>query len=148
MGNPTTGVMFHSCSGERMDLNKLGQRIIRPAVEALRLDWYGWHGFRRSIASNLYELGANDKVVQRTLRHPKPTTARLACISQRPCPNLHGLGVSDKVIQQILRHANVTTTMNIYMKTVSLDAANAMKALEMMCATIVQPGRLEGSRVM
>ena len=62
--------------------------------------------------------------------------------------NLHRLGVSDKVIQQILRHANVTTTMNIYVKTVSVDAANAMKTLEMMCATTVQPGRLESSRLM
>ena len=62
--------------------------------------------------------------------------------------NLHRLGVSDKVIQQILRHANVTTTMNIYVKTVSVDAANAMKTLETMYATIVQPERLERSRVM
>jgi integrase len=62
--------------------------------------------------------------------------------------NLHRLGVSDKVIQQILRHANVTTTTNIYVKTVSADAANAMKALEMMCATTVQPERLGSSRVM
>lgn len=53
--------------------------------------------------------------------------------------NLHRLGVSDKPIQQILRHANVSTTMNIYVKTVSVDAANAMKALETMCATTVQP---------
>ena len=45
---------------------------IRPVVETIRLEWYGWHGFRRGIASNLYELGANDKVVQRVLRHAKP----------------------------------------------------------------------------
>lgn len=72
MGNPSTGVMFHSGGGEPMDLDKLGQNVIRPAVEAIRLEWYGWHGFRRGIASNLYELGANDKVVQRVLRHAKP----------------------------------------------------------------------------
>lgn len=36
------------------------------------LEWYGWHGFRRGIASNLYELGANDKMVQCVLRHAKP----------------------------------------------------------------------------
>jgi hypothetical protein len=59
-------------SGEPMDLNKLGQQVIRPVVEAIRLDWYGWHGFRRGIASNLYELGANEKIVQRILRHAKP----------------------------------------------------------------------------
>ena len=42
------------------------------ALEGLRLEWYGWHGFRRGIASNLYELGANEKIVQRILRHAKP----------------------------------------------------------------------------
>ena len=62
--------------------------------------------------------------------------------------NLHRLGVSDKVIQQILRHANVTTTMNIYVKTATADAENAMKTLETMCATTVQLLGLESSRVM
>ena len=55
-----------------MDFDKLGQNLVRPAVEALRLKWYDWHGFRRGIASNLNELGANDKLVQRILRHAKP----------------------------------------------------------------------------
>jgi integrase len=72
MGDPQSGVIFHSGAGQHMDFDKLGQNIIRPAVVALRLKWYGWHGFRRGIASNLYELGANDKVVQRILRHAKP----------------------------------------------------------------------------
>jgi integrase len=62
--------------------------------------------------------------------------------------NLHGLGVPDKVIQQILRHANITTTMNIYVKTVSVDAANAIRILEAMCATTVQPQRVESSQLM
>jgi|SRR5215472_10479360 len=62
--------------------------------------------------------------------------------------NLHRLGVSDKVIQQILRHANVSTTMNIYVKTISVDAANAMRILETMCATTVQPERLGSTRIM
>ena len=72
MGNPPAGVMFHSGAGKPMALSRLGRDIIRPAVEAIRLEWYGWHGFRRGVASNLYELGANDKVVQRILRHAKP----------------------------------------------------------------------------
>jgi integrase len=72
MLNPTTGVMFHNGHGERMDMDKLAQRVIRPAIEAIGLPWYGWHGFRRGIASNLYELGANEKIVQRILRHANP----------------------------------------------------------------------------
>jgi integrase len=72
MHNPRTGVMFHNGNGECLDTDKLAQRVIRPAVEAVGLPWYGWHGFRRGIASNLYELGANDKIVQRILRHANP----------------------------------------------------------------------------
>ena len=43
----------------------------KPVVKALGLEWYGWHGFRRGIAPNLYELGADEKIVQRILRHAK-----------------------------------------------------------------------------
>ncbi len=71
MGEPKTGVMFHLGDGKPMDFDKLAQRVIRPVVEAIGVDWYGWHGFRRGIASNLYELGANEKIVQRVLRHAK-----------------------------------------------------------------------------
>src|SRR5215472_1844276 len=71
MGNPAAGVMFHSGDGTPMDLDKLALRVIRPLIKSIGMDWYGWHGFRRGIASNLYELGADEKVVQRILRHAK-----------------------------------------------------------------------------
>jgi integrase len=32
-------------------------------------EWRGWHSFRRSLASNLYELGVKPKVIQAILRH-------------------------------------------------------------------------------
>ena len=70
MGNPQSGVMFHSGAGQHMDFDKLARRV-RPIVESLKIDWYGWHGFRRGVASNLYELGADEKIVQRILRHAK-----------------------------------------------------------------------------
>ncbi len=71
VGNPSKGVMFHTGHSQPMDLDKLAQRVIRPVAEAIGVGWYGWHGFRRGIASNLYELGADEKVVQRILRHAK-----------------------------------------------------------------------------
>jgi len=70
MGNPQSGVMFHSGAGQHMDFDKLARKV-RPVVTSLKIDWYGWHGFRRGIASNLYELGADEKIVQRILRHAK-----------------------------------------------------------------------------
>jgi integrase len=71
MGNPQSGVMFHSGAGQHMDFDKLARKV-RPVVTSLKIDWYGWHGFRRGIASNLYESGADEKIVQRILRHAKP----------------------------------------------------------------------------
>lgn len=72
MGNPETGVIFHS--GNRLPINadKVGRRVIRPTLKAIHLPWCGWHAFRRGLASNLYAMGAPDKVVQRILRHSKP----------------------------------------------------------------------------
>jgi integrase len=79
MGDPTTGAMFHNGSGESMDMDKLAQRVIRP-VEAIGLPWFGWHGFRPGIASNLYQLGANETIVQRILRHAKQHVTKDRCI--------------------------------------------------------------------
>jgi hypothetical protein len=76
MGNPEAGVVFHSGDGLPISLDKVGRRVIRRAFEAIRLPWYGWHAFRRGLASNLYALGAQDKVVQRILRHSKPHVTR------------------------------------------------------------------------
>jgi hypothetical protein len=45
-------------------------------VEDMHLRWYRWHAFRRGLASNLYAMGAQDKVVQRILRHSKPHVTR------------------------------------------------------------------------
>ncbi|MCU1240921.1 MAG: phage integrase [Candidatus Acidoferrum typicum] len=112
-GNVRRGFIFSNEQGRPMNLEALAVDVIRPALGKADLPWYGWHAFRRGLATNL-----------------------------------HRLGVSDKVIQQILRHANVTTTMNIYVKTVSVDAANAMKTLETMCATTVQPQRFGSSHLM
>lgn len=44
MGNPATGVMFHSGDGKPMDLDKLPQQVIRPLVRSIGLAWVpAWH---------------------------------------------------------------------------------------------------------
>jgi integrase len=78
MGDPTTGAMFHNGSGESMDMDKLAQRVIRPAVEAIGLPWFGWHGFRRGIASKSLSVGrkrkdrATDSPSRQATRHQRP----------------------------------------------------------------------------
>jgi integrase len=43
----------------------------------------GWHAARRGLASNLYELGADDLTVQRILRHGSVQVTRSAYIKLR-----------------------------------------------------------------
>ena len=48
--------------------------MIRPAFKAAKLPWYGWHAFRRGLATNLNRLGVPDKVIQQILRHANVAT--------------------------------------------------------------------------
>jgi integrase len=58
------------------ELEKLAQRTVKPIVEGAGLIWHGAHALRRGIATNLYSLGASDKIVQRILRHSKATVTK------------------------------------------------------------------------
>ena len=80
MGDPQSGVMFHTGAGQHLDIDKLVLRYVHPVVKSLNIDWYGLRGFRRGIASNLYELGADEKIVQRVLRHAKSHVTKNRCI--------------------------------------------------------------------
>lgn len=33
------------------------------------LQWHGWHGFRRGLATNLHAIHVDDKTIQTILRH-------------------------------------------------------------------------------
>jgi integrase len=47
------------------------------------VEWHGWHGFRRGLASNLYDLNVDDLTIQRILRHANVTTTRKSYIKVR-----------------------------------------------------------------
>jgi hypothetical protein len=55
-----------------LNLDALVGEIIRPALEAEKIPWHGWHAFRRGLATNLHRLGGSDKV--QILRHANVTT--------------------------------------------------------------------------
>ena len=55
--------------GRPLDLHNLANRTIRPALKKKSIPWCGWHGFRRGLATNLYELGVEAKTRQAILRH-------------------------------------------------------------------------------
>lgn len=73
-GNPSRGFIFRNPLGKPMNLDLLVREAIRPALEAEKIPWYGWHAFRRGLATNLHRLRVSDKVIQQILRHANVTT--------------------------------------------------------------------------
>lgn len=56
---------------------------LRRAMKDAGVRYAGWHAARRGLASNLYELGADDLTVQRILRHGSVQVTRSAYIKLR-----------------------------------------------------------------
>jgi site-specific recombinase XerD len=73
-GNPSEGFIFRNLSGNALNLDALVGEVIQPVLEAEKIPWYGWHAFRRGLATNLHRLGVSDKVIQQILRHANVTT--------------------------------------------------------------------------
>jgi integrase len=69
-GTSLDGFIFSGAKmGRPLDLHNLANRVIRPALKKEKVTWCGWHGFRRGLATTLYELGTEAKTRQAILRH-------------------------------------------------------------------------------
>jgi integrase len=65
----TTYIFEGERRGTPLNLANLARRVIIPKLKEQKLQWHGWHAFRRSLASTLYALGTPPKVIQSILRH-------------------------------------------------------------------------------
>ena len=88
-GNPAIGPIFGTMKKTPLSLNNVLNRQILPALNVCvcgkteddhekedheykrgtRPEWHGWHAFRRGLATNLHDLGVQDKTIQAILRH-------------------------------------------------------------------------------
>jgi integrase len=90
-GFPADGFIFSGPKFKKrpLDLHNLAERVIRPALEENNIPWCGWHGFRRGLATTLYELGTDAKTRQEILRHADPAitekhyTKPVSAVSQK-----------------------------------------------------------------
>ncbi len=56
-------------AGTPFEPGNLRRRVLAPAAEEVGAPWAGFHTFRHTCASMLFERGANAKQVQRWLGH-------------------------------------------------------------------------------
>ena len=62
-------MVFAARNGEPLRQENVRRRILRPAAEEADLSWIGFHTFRHTCASLLFDAGRNPKQVQRWLGH-------------------------------------------------------------------------------
>jgi integrase len=77
---PVRNYIFETFRRGPGDLDYMVREVIRPALKAKKLPWYGLHAFRRGLATNLHELGVADIVIQSILRHSDVSVTRQAYI--------------------------------------------------------------------
>src|SRR6476469_96466 len=70
------GYVFPNTIGGALDLTNLADRIIIPMLKVSGIEWKGWHGFRRGLASNLKALGVDDVIIRDILRHKDVSTTQ------------------------------------------------------------------------
>lgn len=63
------GLVFPSLAGTPINADNLRARHLKPVAEEVGASWAGFHTFRHTCASLLFERGANIKQVQRWLGH-------------------------------------------------------------------------------
>ena len=90
------GLVFRSAKGTPQNLDNVAKRIIRPRLdevnsklheanpEAEKIEWHGWHAFRRGLATNLKQIGVDDKTIQAILRHADYTTTMNSYVKAVP----------------------------------------------------------------
>ena len=82
-GDPAEGPMFPNQTGKPLCLGNAVKRVILPALRESGVEWHGWHACRRGLATNLKQLGVDDIVIQRILRHSSVSVTQSCYIKAR-----------------------------------------------------------------
>jgi integrase len=73
-GNPIGGPIFPNAKGKPVSLDSLYWRQMRVVLQLAKIEWRGWHAFRRGLGTLLDSTGASPSVMQRVLRHADVNT--------------------------------------------------------------------------
>ena len=75
-GRPALGPMFANGAGKALDLDSLYRRQMKEPLRKAHIEWEGWHGFRRGLATNLERIGVRDAIAAMVLRHSNDRVTR------------------------------------------------------------------------
>ena len=89
--NPDAEFVFEGPRRRPLDLATMGSKQIKPTLAESGIAWHAWHAFRRGIATNLHDLGVQDKVIQAILRHGSIGVTQNIYIKQLPAASVKAM---------------------------------------------------------
>ena len=75
-GNPASGPIFANGVGRAFDLDSIYRSQMKQRLQKAGIEWEGWHGFRRGLATNLERIGVRDAIAAMVLRHSNDRVTR------------------------------------------------------------------------
>jgi len=97
-GNPTSGPIFANGAGKALDLDSLYRRQMKEPLKAAGIEWEGWHGFRRGLATNLERIGVRESIAAMILRHSNDRVTRKHYIKP---PTLEAIAAMKKLSETL-----------------------------------------------
>ena len=76
MGNRATGPIFVNGTGKALDIDALYRHQTKERLEQAGMEWEGWHGFPRVLATNLERIGVRESIAAMILRHTNEGVTR------------------------------------------------------------------------
>jgi len=84
-GKPTSGPILRGPTGAPLNLDNLARRVIRPLLEAAKIEWHGWYACRRGVATTLTSLQRDScQSSKGLLRHTSLATTQRHYIKDVP----------------------------------------------------------------
>jgi integrase len=98
-GNPASGPIFANGAGKALDLDSLYRRQMKESLKAAGIEWEGWHGFRRGLATNLERIGVRESIAAMVLRHSNDRVTRKHYIKP---PTLEAIAAMRRLSETLL----------------------------------------------
>jgi integrase len=87
--------IFAASNGKPLRLNNLLRSCILPALQSAQIKWCGFHACRRSLATNLHDLGVDDHTIKAILRHSSVTVTQRSYIKSLPKQSIAAMNTFD-----------------------------------------------------
>lgn len=98
--------IFQSSKGTPISLDYVARTVITPALEGTKVQWCGWHGFRRGCATMLHAMGIDDRTVQAILRHSNITLTQNVYIKSLSESQVTAMDTLEKALQATIEKTN------------------------------------------